>query len=330
MTVTIGRRELLAALGGAAAAWPLAARAQQSGKLQTIGFMGQSTRSAASEWVAPFVQRLRELGRIEGRTVTIEYRWAEGREERIAQIAAEFVRLKVDIVVTSGTPEVLAAKQATSVIPIVFATAGDPVANGLIDSLARPGGNVTGLSLQSNDIAGKRLGLLREVVPGLSRLAILANVSNPFSVLEWGETRAAARMLGLEADSLEIRQGEDIATAFEAVKGRAEAVYVCTDGLVNANRIRINTLALAARLPTMHGYRDYVEAGGLMSHGANLPDLFRRSADYVDKILRGAKAGDIPVEQPTKFDFIVNLTTAKALGITVPLTLQASANEVIE
>ena len=330
MTVTIGRRELLAALGGAAAAWPLAARAQQSGKLQTIGFMGQSTRSAASEWVAPFVQRLRELGRIEGRTVTIEYRWAEGREERIAQIAAEFVRLKVDIVVTSGTPEVLAAKQATSVIPIVFATAGDPVANGLIDSLARPGGNVTGLSLQSNDIAGKRLGLLREVVPGLGRLAILANVSNPFSVLELGETRAAARMLGLEADSLEIRQGEDIATAFEAVKGRAEAVYVCTDGLVNANRIRINTLALAARLPTMHGYRDYVEAGGLMSHGANLPDLFRRSADYVDKILRGAKAGDIPVEQPTKFDFIVNLTTAKALGITVPLTLQASANEVIE
>ena len=330
MTVTIGRRELLAALGGAAAAWPLAARAQQSGKLQTIGFMGQSTRSAASEWVAPFVQRLRELGRIEGRTVTIEYRWAEGREERIAQIAAEFVRLKVDIVVTSGTPEVLAAKQATSVIPIVFATAGDPVANGLIDSLARPGGNVTGLSLQSNDIAGKRLGLLREVVPGLGRLAILANVSNPFSVLELGETRAAARTLGLVADSLEIRQGEDIATAFEAVKGRAEAVYVCTDGLVNANRIRINTLALAARLPTMHGYRDYVEAGGLMSYGANLPDLFRRSADYVDKILRGAKAGDIPVEQPTKFDLVINLTTAKALGLQVPPTLLARADEVIE
>ena len=330
MTVTIGRRELLAALGGAAVAWPLAARAQQPRKLQTIGFMGQSTRSAASEWVAPFVQRLHELGWIEGRTVAIEYRWAEGREERIAQIAAEFVRLKVDIVVTSGTPEVLAAKQATSVIPIVFATAGDPVANGLIDSLARPGGNVTGLSLQSNDIAGKRLGLLREVVPGLSRLAILANVSNPFSVLEWGETRAAARMLGLEADSLEIRQGEDIATAFEAVKGRAEAVYVCTDGLVNANRIRINTLALAARLPTMHGYRDYVEAGGLMSYGANLPDLFRRSADYVDKILRGAKAGDIPVEQPTKFDLVINLTTAKALGLTVPESFLLRADEVIE
>ena len=323
------RRKFITLLGGAAA-WPLAAHAQQSGKLQTIGFMGQSTRSAASEWVAPFVQRLRELGWIEGRTVTIEYRWAEGREERIAQIAAEFVRLKVDIVVTSGTPEVLAAKQATSVIPIVFATAGDPVANGLIDSLARPGGNVTGLSLQSNDIAGKRLGLLREVVPGLSRLAILANVSNPFSVLELGETRAAARTLGLEADSLEIRQGEDIATAFEAVKGRAEAVYVCTDGLVNANRIRINTLALAARLPTMHGYRDYVEAGGLMSYGPNFPDLFRRAADFVDKILRGTKPGDLPVEQPTKFDLVINITTAKALGLEVPPTLLARADEVIE
>jgi putative tryptophan/tyrosine transport system substrate-binding protein len=171
------RREFITLLGGAAAAWPLAARAQQAKKLPTIGFSGQSTRSAASEWVAAFTQRLRELDWIEGRTVTIEYRWSEGRTERFAQIAAEFVRLKVDVIVTSGTPQVLAAKQATSVIPIVFATAGDPVANGLIDSLARPGGNVTGLSLQSNDIAGKRLGLLREVVPGLSRLAILANVS---------------------------------------------------------------------------------------------------------------------------------------------------------
>ena len=330
MTVTIGRRELLAALGGAAAAWPLAARAQQSGKLQTIGFMGQSTRSAASEWVAPFVQRLRELGWIEGRTVTIEYRWAEGREERIAQIAAEFVRLKVDIIVTSGTPEVLAAKQATSVIPIVFATAGDPVGNGLIASLARPGGNVTGMSLQSNDTAGKRVELLREVVPSLRRLAILANVGNPFSVLELGEAQAAARALGLEVDTLEIRRPEDIAPAFEALKGRAQALYVCADGLVNANRIRINTLALSVRLPTIHGYRDYVEAGGLMSYGANLPDLFRRSADYVDKILRGAKPADIPVEQPTKFDLVINLTTAKALGLDVPSSLLARADEVIE
>ena len=328
MTAKMKRRDFITLLGGAAA-WPLAARAQQPA-LPTIGYLGTATPATQGQWAAAFVQRLRELGWIDARTVVVEYRWAEGRDERFAEIAAEFVRRKVDVIVTSGTPQVLAAKQATSVIPIVFATAGDPVANGLIDSLARPGGNVTGLSLQSNDIAGKRLGLLREVVPGLGRLAILANVSNPFSVLELDETRAAARMLGLETDSLEIRQGEDIATAFEAVKGRAEAVYVCTDGLVNANRIRINTLALAARLPTMHGYRDYVEAGGLMSYGANLPDLFRRSADYVDKILRGAKAGDIPVEQPTKFDLIINLTTAKALGLEIPLTLLARANEVIE
>ena len=323
------RREFIALLGGAAA-WPVAARAQQPGKLRTIGFLGQSTRSAASEWVAAFVQRLRELGWMEGRTITIEYRWSEGRAERFAQIAAEFVRLKVDVILTSGTPEVLAAKQATSVIPIVFATAGDPVGNGLIASLARPGGNVTGMSLQSNDTAGKRVELLREVVPSLRRLAILANVGNPFSVLELGEAQAAARALGLEVDTLEIRRPEDIAPAFEALKGRAQALYVCTDGLVNANRIRINTLALSVRLPTMHGYRDYVEAGGLMSYGANLPDLFRRSADYVDKILRGAKPGDIPVEQPTKFDLVVNLTTAKALGLDVPPTLLARADEVIE
>jgi putative tryptophan/tyrosine transport system substrate-binding protein len=271
-----------------------------------------------------------ELGWIEGRTVTIEYRWSEGRNERFAQIAAEFVRLKVDVIVTSGTPQVLAAKQATSVIPIVFATAGDPVANGLVASLARPGGNVTGLSLQSNDTAGKRLELLREVVPTLRRLAILANVGNPFSVLELSEAHAAADVVGLEVDTLEIRRPEDIAPAFEALKGRAEALYVCTDGLVNANRIRINTFALGARLPTMHGYRDYVEAGGLMSYGANLPDLWRRSADLVDKILHGAKAADIPVEQPTKFDLTINLTTAKTLGLEIPATLLARADEVLE
>jgi putative tryptophan/tyrosine transport system substrate-binding protein len=323
------RRDFITLLGGAAA-WPLPARAQQPAKLPTIGFLGQSTRSATSEWVAAFVQRLRELGWIENRTVAIVYRWVEGREDRFTEVTDEFVRLKVDVIVTSGTPEVLAAKQATSVIPIVFATAGDPVGNGLVASLARPGGNVTGLSLQSNDIAGKRLELLREVVPSLRRVAILANVGNPFSVLELGEAQAAARTLGLQVDTLEIRRAEDIAPAFEALKGRADALYVCTDGLVNANRIRINTLALGARLPTMHGYRDYVEAAGLISYGPNLPDQFRRAGDYVDKILRGAKPGDLPVEQPTKFDLIINLTTAKALGITVPTSMLLRANEVIE
>ena len=324
------RREFITLLGGAAAAWPLAARAQQPGMLRIIGFSGQSTRAASSEWVAAFTQRLRELGWIEGRTITIEYRWSEGRVERFGQIAAEFVRLKVDVIVTSGTPQTLAAKQATSVIPIVFATAGDPMASGLVASLARPGGNVTGLSLQSNEIAGKRFELLGEFVPGLRRVAILANIGNPFSLLELGEAEMAARALGLDVYKFEVRRAEDIAPGFEALKGRAEALYVCTDGLVNANKIRINTSALGARLPTMHGYREYVEAGGLISYGANLPDLFRRSADYVDKILRGAKPGGIPVEQPTKFDFVINLTTAKALGLEIPARLLAIADEVIE
>src|SRR6516162_4001349 len=324
------RRGLIKSIVCAATAWPLAVRAQQSGKLRTIGFLGQSTRSAESEWDYAFTQRLRELGWIEGRTITIEYRWSEGRAERFDQIAAEFVRLNVDVIVTSGTPQVLAAKQATSDIPIVFATAGNPVGAGLVASLARPGGNVTGLSTQSSDTAGKRLELLREVLPNLRRVAILANVSNPFSVLELGEAQAAARALGLEADALEIRRSEDIAPGFEALKGRVEALYVCTDGLVNANRIRINSSALGARLPTMHGYRDYVEAGGLMSYGPNYPDLFRRTGDYVDKILRGAKPGDIPVELPTKFDLVINLTTAKALGLTIPAPFLLRADEVIE
>src|SRR5215471_16336110 len=286
------RREFITLIGGAAA-WPLAARAQQPGKLQTIGFSGQSTRSAESELVVAFVQRLRELGWIENRTVVIVYRRAEGRDERFTDIAAEFVRLKVDVIVTSGTPQVLATKQATSVIPIVFARVGDPVANGIVASLARPGGNVTGLSVQSDELAGKRIEILREVVPSLRRVAILANVDNPFSVVELGEAQAAARMLGLEFDTLEIRRAEDIAPAFEAIKGHAEALYVCPDGLVEANKIRINTSALGARLPTMHGYREYVQAGGLMSYGANLPDMYGRAADYVDKILHGAKPGDI-------------------------------------
>ena len=331
MTAKMKRRDFITLLGGAAVAgWPLAARAQQPGKLRTIGFSGQSTRSAESELVAAFTQRLRELGWIEGRTVTIEYRWSEGRAERFVPIATEFVRLKVDVIVTSGTPQVIAAKQATSVIPIVFATAGNPVGAGLVASLARPGGNVTGLSTQSDDIAGKRLELLREIIPSLRRLAILANVDNPFSVLELGEAQAAARTLNLEFDTLEIRRAEDITHAFEAIKGRAEALYVCPDGLVNANRIRINTLALGARLPTMHGYRDYVEAAGLMAYGANLPDLYRRSADYVDKILRGANPGDIPVEQPTKFDLVINLITAKALGLDVSPMLLTRTDKVIE
>jgi len=325
------RRDLIAALGSAAATWPFAARAQQPAKLPSIGFMGQTTRSVAGEWTAAFVQRLRELGWIDGHNVAIEYRWGEGRNERFAEIAAEFVRLKVDVIVTSGTSQVLAAKQATSVIPIVFATAGDPVGTGLVTSLARPGGNVTGLSNQMLDLAGKQLELLREVVPNLRRLAIIGNIDNPIIVIEIGDVQAAARMLGLEVVTLEIRRAEDIALAFEAlVERRAQALYVSPDALVITNRARIHTLAMGVRLPTMYASRDYVEAGGLMSYGPNYPNLFRRAAEYVDKILRGAKPGDIPVEQPTKFELVIDLTAAKALGLTVPDKLLGIADEVIE
>jgi putative tryptophan/tyrosine transport system substrate-binding protein len=322
------RRDLITLLGGAAA-WPLAARAQQPGKLPTIGFLGAAP-SIESQRVAAFVQRLRELAWIDGRNLAIEYRWAEGRNERYAENAAEFVRLKVDVIVTSATPPTLAAKQATTLIPIVFAAVSDPVGTGLVASLARPGGNVTGLANQMSDTAGKKLEFLREVVPGLRRLAIMANVGNPASVLEMGEAQATARTLGLEVTTSEIRRAEDIAPAFEALKDRADALYLCPDPLMNASRTRINILAVGARLPTMHGVREYVEAGGLMSYGANISNQFRRVADFVDKILRGAKPADIPVEQPTKFDLIINLTAAKALGLDIPPTLLARADEVIE
>jgi putative ABC transport system substrate-binding protein len=323
------RRDFITLLGGAAA-WPVLARAQQAGKLPTIGFLGATTPSVDGQSFAVFVQRLRELGWIEGRNVAIEVRWAQGRSERFAEIAAEFIRLKVDVILTHTTPPVLAAKQATSVIPIVFATAGDPVGSGVVASLARPGGNVTGLSSQGTDTVGKRLELLREVVPGLRRLAIFANVSSAFAVLEVNEVHATARTIGLEVATFEIGRGEDITTAFETLKGHAGALYVVLDPVMNSNRVRINTLALGARLPTMHTVRELVEAGGLMSYGTNWPDQFRRAAGQVDKILRGAKPADIPVEQPTKFDLIINLTTAKALGLEIPPDLLARADEVIE
>jgi putative ABC transport system substrate-binding protein len=324
------RREFITLLGGAAAAWPLAAWAQQAGKVATVGFLGQSTPLAESERAAALAQRLSELGWVEGRTVAIEYRWAGGHNERFAEIAAEFVRLKVKVIVTGGTPPVQAAMQATSTIPIIFASAGDPVGTGLVASLSRPGGNVTGLSVQAVDLAGKRIDLLREAVPSLGRLAVMGNVGNPIIVLELGELQAAARKLGIQVDTLEIRRPQDIAPALETLKGRAHALYVCQDLLTVGNRLRINTLALGARLPVMHASREHIEAAGLMSYGPNFLDMYRRAGDYVDKILRGAKPGDLPVEQPTKFDLVINLTTARALGLTIPESLLARADEVIE
>ena len=326
----IKRREFITLLGGAAVAWPLAARAQRPTKLSTVGYLGSSTASAQSQWVAAFVQRLHELGWIEGRTLAIQYRWAEGRTERFHEIAAEFARLKVDVIVTSGTAPVMAAKQAATNVPIVFAVASDPVGNNLVASLARPGGNVTGLSILQTDLAAKKLEILREAVPSFRQLALLANVGSPASVLEKDEVEAAARTLNLNVVPVEIRRSEEIVLAFAALKGRAEALYVCGDALITNNRIRIITLALGARLATMYPSREHVDAGGLMSYGPNFPDLHRRAADYVDKILRGAKPADIPVEQPTKFDLVVNLTTAKALGLGVPPSILLRATEVIE
>jgi ABC-type uncharacterized transport system substrate-binding protein len=257
-------------------------------------------------------------------------RWAEGRSERFAEIAAELVGLKVDVIVTSGLA-VPAAKQVTSVIPIVFALASDPIGTGMVASLARPGGNVTGLSQQSRELAGKRLELLREILPSLRRLAAMGNAVSPGFALEIGDIQAATRTLGLDVAAFEIRRAEDIAPLFEAIKDRAEALYVIgSDPLVQTKRIAISTLAAAARLPTMHSAREYVEAGGLLSYGPNYTDLFRRAGNYVDKILRGANPADLPVEQPTKFDLVINLTTARALGLEVPPTLLARADEVIE
>jgi len=321
------RREFITLLG--AAAWPLAARAQQA-KVATIGLLGTGSAAAQSQWTAAFVQRMRDLGWVDGRNVTIEYRWAEGRSERFAEFAAEFVRLKVDVILTHNTPPVIAAKQATSVIPIVFATAADPVDTGLVASLARPGGNVTGLSSQTTDLASKRIELLREVVPGLRQLAFLSQPDNPYVVFDMRQAEAAARALGLETASLEIRRAEDIGPAFEGLKGRAEALYILPDPLLFTHRLRINTLALGARLPTIHSLREYVEASGLMSYGPNWSDQWRRAADYVDKILRGAKPADLPIEQPTKFDLVVNLTTAKVLGLTIPESFLLRADELIE
>jgi putative tryptophan/tyrosine transport system substrate-binding protein len=329
MSANMKRRAFITLLGGAAAAWPLAARAQQAGKLPTIGYLGASTPSFDTQRVGAFVQRLRELGWIEGRTIAIEYRWSEGRTERYAEIVAEFVRLKVDVIVATGAA-IPAAKQATSVIPIVFPVAGDPVGARYVDTLARPGGNVTGLSLQQTDVASKRVELLREAVPALRHLAIMANVDNVNALRELGEVQAAAAAFGLAATTSEIRRAEDIVPAFEALKGRADAIYVVAEPLVFANRARIHTLAMAGRLPAIYNSREYVEMGGLMSYGPNFSDLFRRSADVVDKILRGAKPADIPVQQPTQFDLILNLTTAKALGLRMPESFLLRADEVIE
>jgi putative ABC transport system substrate-binding protein len=323
------RREFITLLGGASALWPLPVWAQQPGKLPTIGFLGAPEPSVWTREVAAFGQRLHELGWTEGRTVVIERRWGEGRSERYAEIAAEFVRFKVDVIVTGGAAAP-AAKRATTVIPIVFAVASDPVGGGLVRSLASPGGNVTGLSVQAPDLAGKRVELLREVVRGMRHLGIMGEADYPAAVAEMAEVEVAARALGLDAAKLDIRRVDDIGRAIMGLKSSAGALYICAGPFVASNTFRISTLALGARLPTIYPARVYLSNGGLLSYGPSYPDLFRRAAEIVDRILRGAKPGEIPVEQPTKFDLVVNLITAQALGLEVPATILATADEVIE
>jgi putative ABC transport system substrate-binding protein len=323
------RREFIALIGGVTM-WPLTVFAVEPVKQPTIGFLGATTPTIWSSFVAAFLQRLRELGWIDGYNLAIEYRWAEGREDRYDELAADLVRRKVDVIVTGGTSAVIAVKQATSAIPIVFATAGDPVGTGLVASLAHPGGNLTGLSNQQTDLAGYRLELLHEVVPDIKRVALLGNVASPNVILELNAVQQAAPKLGLETIRLDIKKAGEIVPAIESLKGRADALYVSTDPLLTVNQVSINTLAVRQRLPTINAFRQYVEAGALMSYGPNFPDLFRRAGDFVDKILHGAKPGELPVEQPVKFDLIINLTTARALGLTIPESFLVRAQQVIQ
>jgi len=323
------RREFITLLSSAAVTWPFATRAQGS-PVPVIGLLGSGGAPGQSEWTAAFLDRLRELGWSEGRNITIDYRWGEGHAERFGEIAAEFVQRKVTLILTHNTPPTLAAKQATSTIPIVFATAGDPIGAGIVTSLARPGGNITGLASQTPDAAGKRLELFQQLVPGVRRLATLADVDNPYAALDLRQFKDAARTLGIEVLSFEIRRSDDLGSLFEMLKGRADAVYVLPVPILFTNRERINALAQNARLPTLYAVREYVEAGGLMSYGPNWPSMWRRAADLVDKILRGANPAELPVEQPTEFDLVINLITAKALGLPIPDKLLALANAVIE
>lgn len=322
------RREFIKIACSLVGAWPLAAAAQAPSKQRVIGILGADA-TVWRPWSEAFAARLHECGWSEGDNLAIEYRWAAGRSERVSEIAAEFERRKVDVILTYGNA-VTILKQTQTTIPIVFAVAFDPVRSGLVQSLEHPAGNVTGVSIQQPDVVGKRLALLRQAIPNLHRLAILADAGYAEPMLEADRVKSMAQAVGLEAARLGVWRAEDIAPAFERLRNKADALYVVSDALIAANRSCIVTLALSERLPTIMSYDDYVEAGGLMSYGPDYADLFRQAADIVDKILRGAKPGDIPVEQPAKFEFAINVKTAATLGLTIPQGLLATVDEVVK
>ena len=312
-------------------AFCISAEAQQPKKIPRIGVLWLYSPTIASPFAEAFRQGLRGLGYVEGQNIALEERWAEGRFDRLPSLAAELVRLKVDILVTASTPAAQAGQQATKSIPIVLTNVSDPVESGLVSSLARPGGNVTGLSLMHPELAGKRLELLKEVIPKLSRVAVLSNPANPIMPPLLRETEAAARALGVQLQVVEVRDPSDFDSAFSAMtRERAGALVVLPDAIFQNERTRIAGLAAKARLPAMYAWREAVDAGGLMAYGANVPDIFRRAATYVDKILKGAKPADLPVEQPTKFEFIINLKAANQIGLTIPPNVLVRADRVIK
>jgi putative tryptophan/tyrosine transport system substrate-binding protein len=325
------RRRLLIALAASALAVPFVSVAQSQGRTWRIGMLETVSTELNGANLDAFRKGLLELGYVEGRNLIIEYRSADGRSERFAALATELVGLKVDLIVTRGTPAAVAAKNATRTIPVVMANAGDPVDSGLVTSLARPGGNVTGLSSLTVPLEAKRFGLLRELVPGITRIAALYNMSSPANPPQWKEIETAARSLSIQPQLLDVRRPEDLAPAFDAAtRQRADGLIVGQEGLFQANRKLIAELAAKHRLPAIYRSMEFIEAGGLMAYGPSYPDLYRRAATYVDKILKGAKPGDLPVEQPTKFELIINLKTAKALGLTIPQSLLLRADEVIQ
>ena len=325
------RRELLIALGAGALAWAGAARAQAPAKVRRMGFLSPWTPGDSAPWQHAFRLALRDLGWIEGKNISIEYRYAEGRYDRLPDLAADLVRLKVEVIVTSVPPDAVAAQKATRAIPIVMAAGGDPVASGLVESLARPGGNITGLSQMGQELAGKRLELLKEMVPKLSRVAVLLNPQGVGSPLTWKELQLPARRLGIQLHSLEVRGPDDFDQAFEAAtRARAGALFITGDPVIVTNLKRIVDFAKKSRLPSIFHFSEFADAGGLVTYGPDRADLFRRAATFVDKILKGAKPGDLPIEQPTKFELVINMKTAKALGITIPQSILVRADRVIE